>query len=97
MTGMCSWAANVWWFPPTHHHNNHPLHVPPTCCHLQYVLDNIQEEDTVFITQISGEKHLECNQTVKIQAPIRKSLILTTLKPEMMNLEEDYTNGIHMS
>ncbi len=65
------------------------------CCHLQYVLDNIQQEgDTVYLNQMSGDKHFEINKTLEIQVKVRKSFILTSLKPATMSLEEDYIKEI---
>ncbi len=52
--------------------------VETPCLNLQQVLDNLQEGDTVYLIQESSDR--DANQTVKIQAGVRKSFTLKTLK-----------------
>ncbi len=48
------------------------------CCHLQDVLNNIQEGDTIYLKQMSPTGHSFCNQTREIQAKVMKSFVLET-------------------
>ncbi len=64
------------------------------CCHLQDVLNNIQEGDTIYLSQASAKNALKCNRTGEIQIWVRNSFILKTLQPKTL-ADLDSLEGIH--
>ncbi len=73
-------------------------------CHLQHVLDNIQEGDTIYLNQKSTGKQSPCDQRKLITVGIRKSFTLKTVLPNA-TLNQDHTDqdpvtgiqGIHVT
>ncbi len=53
-------------------------HAEAPCCHLQEVLSHLQEGDSVYLSQRSTEKHLQCNHIKQVQVKVRKSFTLRT-------------------
>ncbi len=64
------------------------------CCHLQDVVNNVQEGDTIYLNQVLQEKHLQCNLTGEIYIWVKTSFKLRTLQPPTI-AGEDSKEGIH--
>ncbi len=71
------------------------------CCHLQQVLNKIEEGTTVYILQNSTLRHPNCNLNKEIQVDVTKSFILKTGSPKadigMKSMENVNLHGIEIT
>ncbi len=70
-------------------------HAGKPCCHLQGVLSNMQEGDTVYLKQkFPAKNSSKCSDRKHVPIEVRKSFTLKIAKPTGM-VDNDLVEGIH--
>ena len=69
-------------------------HAQTPCCHLQEVLSNLEDGDTVYLSQRATEKHPQCNHTRQVQVQVQKSFTLKIAKT-IPSRDEGSLQGVH--